>query len=580
LAALLALGLAPYILDAYAVNILVRSFLYAAAALTVDLLWGYTGILTFGQSAFFGIGAYAAGLIFAHAGFSPGTATLAFVAGIVVSVLLAGLVGWLSFWDGASPFYVTIITLVVTIAVTQIIFSGGTFTGSSSGLTSFETFDLSVEAWFWISGSGLILLTAGAWIFVNSDAGRVLVAIRENEQRCEYLGIQTSLVKTTLLMTCAAIAAIAGYAYAGYTVVVTPELTNFSFGTELVIWVALAGRGTLIAPVLGTIIIDLTSAYLSGSLPFVWRLLIGLGFVVVIVALPEGLLPAIGRAVHRIFSRSAVTEPKTKMERVVERDSPRTTGPHGRPALEIRDVHRSFGSLQVLSGITISAHHDELISVVGPNGAGKSTLLHCVSDGNARSSGEVIINGTNIGRRPPYGCVSFGVGRKFQTANIFDTLTVSECLRVAGTRHRWPSFWRRDNCLLLPRSALQVLETTGLSRNLHVQAQNLSHGLKQALELVMVLALEPSVLLLDEPTAGLTRHERGVIGSILTDLVRAHGLCVVLIEHDLEFVREISSRIVVLHQGRIALDGTVAEVADSQLVREIYAGHTDAEQHE
>ena len=288
-AGLVAVG--PVILDTYTVNILVRSFLYAATALTVDVLWGYTGILTFGQSAFFAIGAYAAGLAFTHIGFGAGTALTALLAGVIVAMAVAALVGWLAFWHGASPLYVSVVTLVLSIVVTQLLFSGGTFTGSSTGLSGFDSFDISVENWFRIAGAGLVLLTFAAWLFVRSDGGRILVAICENEERCEYLGIRVSRVKILLFIIAAAIAAGAGYGYAGYTVVVAPELAGFVFGTELVVWVALGGRGTLLGPVFGTVLIDLISAYLSGNLPFVWKLFIGLGFVVVIVALPQGLMP-------------------------------------------------------------------------------------------------------------------------------------------------------------------------------------------------------------------------------------------------------------------------------------------------
>jgi branched-chain amino acid transport system permease protein len=116
------------------------------------------------------------------------------------------------------------------------------------------------------------------------------------------------------------------------------------------------------------------------------------------------------------------------------------------------------------------------------------------------------------------------------------------------------------------------MQATGLDRMLGIEVRHLSHGQKQALELAMVLALEPSVLLLDEPTAGLTKPERMQIGQILTELTAKHGLCILLVEHDLDFVREISSRVIVLHQGRIVLDGTVSDVVESELVRTIYAG--------
>jgi len=212
----------PDLLDSYTVNILVRSFLYAATALTVDILWGYAGILTFGQAAFFGIGAYAAGITFTYMDFSPQTAVLALLAGLAVSAVVAGITGWISFFHGASPLYVAIVTLALPIILVQVLYSGGTFTGSSSGLVGYNTFDLSVEAWFTICGIGVVVLTTAAWFFVNSDFGRVLVAIRENEQRCTYLGINAPRVKILLMVVMAMIASVAGYAYAGYTVVVAP----------------------------------------------------------------------------------------------------------------------------------------------------------------------------------------------------------------------------------------------------------------------------------------------------------------------------------------------------------------------
>jgi branched-chain amino acid transport system permease protein len=209
---------------------------------------------------------------------------------------------------------------------------------------------------------------------------------------------------------------------------------------------------------------------------------------------------------------------------------------------------------------------------VGPNGAGKTTLMRCISDGAERSGGTVLVNDHDIERKPPYDCVAFGVGRKFQNANTFDALTVAESLRIARTRLERPSLWTRAGALELPEAALKVMQATGLEQKLGGEVRHLSHGQKQALELAMVLALEPSVLLLDEPTAGLTKPERMLIGQILGELTGKHGLCILLVEHDLDFVREISSRVIVLHQGRIVLDGTVTEVVESELVRTIYAG--------
>ena len=565
----------PYVLDPYLVNVLIRSFFYASVALTVDLLWGYTGILTFGQSTFFGIGAYAAALVFTHVGFDPGMVWLALLGGVAVAVTVAGLVGWLAFYYGASPLYIAVVTLVLPIVATQLVLSGGTFTGSSSGMVGFQVIDLGIETWFSIAAGGLLILTVATWIFVNSDMGRLLVAIRDNEQRCQYLGISSSRVKTYLMMATAAVAAMAGFGYANFTMVVAPEMTGFVFGTELVIWVALGGRGTLIGPVVGTILLDVISAYLSGSMPFVWKLAIGSVFVSVILFLPNGLVSMVGsfirgglRKVGMWWPDAVAAADITPMAHGVEGAQAYTDA----PALDIAHLEKRFGSLTVLEDINLLTRPGELVSLVGPNGAGKTTMIRCLSDGFERTSGSIVINGITLDRQPPHDCVAFGVGRKFQAANVFDSLTVAECLRLARNRHEPLSAIRRSRTLNLPEPAVRVIRTTGLDRIMGTEARHLSHGMKQALELSMVLALEPSILMLDEPTAGLTKTERHLIGDILVDLARHDAFCILLVEHDLDFVRQISTRVVVLHHGRIVLDGSVAEVVGSELVQQVYAG--------
>ncbi|WLA79493.1 branched-chain amino acid ABC transporter ATP-binding protein/permease [Bradyrhizobium elkanii] len=570
----------PYFLDSYTVNIMVRSFLYAAAALTVDILWGYTGILTFGQAAFFGIGAYAAGITFTYMDFSPQTAVLALFAGIAVSAVVAAITGWVSFFYGASPLYVAIVTLALPIIFVQVLYSGGTFTGSSSGLVGYNTFDLSVEVWFTICGVGLVVLTTAAWFFVNSDFGRLLVAIRENEQRCTYLGIDAPRIKLLLMVVMAMIASVAGYAYAGYTVVVAPEIGSFVFGTELVMWVALGGRGTLVGPVLGTVAIDVTSAYLSGNLPYVWKLIVGSIFVLVIVALPQGIAPVIRSGLRRLWSATSrrIVAPMLAVPALVEASEGHRIGTGSdAPALDIADLARSYGSLKVLEGVKFKALGSELLGIIGPNGAGKTTLMRCLSDGFERTNGTVAVFGRVIARTPPQAVVGFGIGRSFQATSLFETLTVAQCLRLARHRLDGANLLSQAPTLALPESARHVITATGLDRELAIECRHLSHGMKRALELAMVLALEPSVLLLDEPTAGLTKPERTLIGGILVDLVQRTGLCTLIIEHDLDFVREISTRIIVLHQGKVLLDGSVAEVVGSELVRTIYAGGAHAE---
>ena len=583
LAALLAAS--PLVLGEYAQQIFSQAFFFAIAAVTVDLLWGYTGILTFGQSAFFGVGVYTVAIALAY--YVEGTlATAAVMLGAMVAAAFIGAaVGWLSFFDRASPIYVAIVTLALPVVFTQVILSGGAYTGSSSGLP-IPVPALSIMQWYWISGGLLLLVALVSYVFVSSDTGRILVAIRENEERCRYLGLRTSRLKICLMAACSGVAALAGAGYVLFGSVAAHSYGDFVFGTELVVWTALGGRGTLLGPILGTVGVNYVSAVLGGNLPFVWLLLVGFAFVLIVVYLPQGLVPAIGSLVSRVTrvagrdavvgskgARAAPPQVRASASTRQARQGSATTGAETGPAvLELRSVSKRYGSLQVLDGVSLEARRGEVVGIVGPNGAGKTTLLRCIADGRERSSGDILVNGRPIAGLPPQECVALGVSRKFQTPNVFDALSVLDCLRVARSYRASTSLWRRSHTVELPEPALHAVHVSGLLALLDEPAAHLSHGTKQALELAMVLALEPTVLLLDEPTAGLTREEREAIGSVLTELAQSHRLCILLIEHDLDFVREISTRLVVLHMGKVLVDGPLAEVAESEVIREIYVG--------
>lgn len=558
----------PIFLDRFSINVLTRSMIYAILAITVDLLWGFAGILTFGQAAFFGVGAYATAMLLTHIGSSPTLIGLALVLAIVVPIVLGLIVGWLSFYYGSTPIYATVISLVFPIVVTQLIYSGGRLTGSSSGLVGYYGLPFGLEGFFRLSGICLVIVAVGALVFVRSDGGRILTAIRDNETRCAYLGLSTQRIKILLTAVLAGVAGLAGFLYANASGVVAPENTGFVFGTELVVWTALGGRGTILGPVLGTIGIDYLSANLSGELPFLWQLIIGALFVVMIIFLPNGLAALVTRFTRRGGeNRPAGSGPQLVAEAPVHH----MEDPDG-PLLSIERLEKSYGSQKVLEDITLDVSPGELVSLVGPNGAGKTTMMRCLTDGKESSGGAVRISGRDIAGMIPNQIVALGVGRKFQVASVFESLTVAECLRMARAALERPSFVSASDTLGLPPAAIEILQLTGLDQLLSTQVSLLSHGQKQSLELAMVVALEPRMILLDEPTAGLTKAERTTIGTILKKLTNELGFAAILVEHDLDFVRDISSRIVVLHQGRLVLDGSVDEVVNSDIVKTIYSG--------
>ena len=454
---LLLVVIGPFVFDMYMVNILIKSFFFAIAVITVDILWGYTGYLTFGQSAFFGIGAYSAGLVFTYQDFSDATVLLAVSLCILCTAAVGLCTGLLSFYRGAAPFFACIISLVLPITISQLILSLGSFTGSSSGLTGFDTFSFDMDQWYWISGGLLTLIALGAWYFVSSDFGKVLVAIRDNEPRCEYLGLNPARIKTALLTFCAVVAGIAGFGYGSFSGVVAPELTGFGFGTELIMWVALSGRGTLWGPVLGTLIISIVSSYLSNSMPFVWQFILGAAFVAVIIFLPKGLVPILLKPLM----------PNERFTPVLA-ETKQTDSQKEGIALQMNQVAKSYGSLSVLKDVTFRGRKGEVVGIIGPNGAGKTTLMRCMSDGNERTGGKVFLNGTEIEKSTPQRCVSLGLGRKFQNANIFQSMTVAECLRIARSIRDRPSVIRNEKVLHLPLYALEVMKATKLDTKLEI----------------------------------------------------------------------------------------------------------------
>lgn len=561
--AVLLIVFGPMFLGRFSLNVLTRSMIYAMLAITVDLLWGYTGVLTFGQAAFFGIGAYATAMVLTHIGSSPAFFVLALVAAILVPLIFGLAVGWLSFYHGSTPLYATVISLVVPIVVTQMVFSGGVWTGSSSGLVGYETLPLGLAGYFRLTGICLTILAVLAIVFVRSDAGRLLAAVRDNEARVAYLGMNPARLKIALTAVLAGVCGLAGFLFANASGVVAPENTGFVFGTELVVWTALGGRGTIVGPLFGAIGIDYLSANLSGDLPFLWQLIIGGLFVVMIILLPGGLASLVTR-----FLKVGGGETKLRATPIPPFDKRADDA----SLLSIRKLGKSYGTLSVLKGIDLEIRAGELVSLVGPNGAGKTTLMRCLSDGREQVEGEVHILGRNIAGCTPQDIVALGVGRKFQVASIFDTMTIGECLKMARFGHQRPSPVHSLAAIALPAPTVEILQLTGMAGMLDKPVSLLSHGQRQALELAMVVALQPRVILLDEPTAGLTKTERMTIGTILKKLTDEMGFAAILVEHDLDFVREISSRIVVLHHGKLVLDGTVEEVVNSETVRTIYSG--------
>ena len=248
-----------------------QAFLFGIVALITDVIWGYSGILTFASSAMFGIGAYALGIMFVHVSPTPGSAILAILAAMLAAGLVSAAIGWLAFYSRTrvSEFYLAVVTLGISMLFGQAVLYGGALTGGSNGLSGFATLSLSNRAWYLIAAIALLVSGGLALKILSSDFGLLLRAIRDNELRCRYLGIKTPGVKTAVFSVCNALIAATGVFYGLFTTVVSPSLVGLTLATNVLIWVILGGRATIVGPALAAILITAATPQLSTTIPAV-----------------------------------------------------------------------------------------------------------------------------------------------------------------------------------------------------------------------------------------------------------------------------------------------------------------------
>ncbi|OKH22384.1 urea ABC transporter ATP-binding protein UrtD [Hydrococcus rivularis NIES-593] len=242
--------------------------------------------------------------------------------------------------------------------------------------------------------------------------------------------------------------------------------------------------------------------------------------------------------------------------------------------LEIENLTVSFDGFKALNQLNFSMNAGELRVIIGPNGAGKTTFLDVITGKVQPTEGRVLFEGRNLQRMPEHKIARLGIGRKFQTPRVFLNLTVRENLDLAGNRNKnvFSTLFNRSSSTE-NRNVAGLLETIGLEAKANLKAALLSHGEKQRLEIGMLVAQSPNLLLVDEPVAGLTDEETENVGNLLLALSKDHSI--IVIEHDMEFVRQIARQVTVLHQGSVLCEGSMDEVQNDPRVIEVYLGRQE-----
>ncbi len=615
--ALIALAVFPLVSDdLYYQAMLIMTFLLAIGATGWNIMGGYAGYISLGNSAFVGLGAYATGILAAKQNVSP---FLGCLAGGLVAAVAAAVLSLVTRRTRGMYFIIVTFAALELLGIVATIWSG--LTGGSQGLAlPIPAWSLSYQNWpFYYPLLGLLVLAvaASAWVR-RSKLGLGLFAIQDDEEKAAGLGIATGAYKAVAFVLGGTFLGIAGGLYAYYVTFLNVSAV-FDIVTSMLIVLAalLGGRGTLWGPVLGAFIIEplanFTSTSLGGADAGAIRLLLFGGLLGgVVLFLPRGVLPTLADwkdrehdHPERLAAPAAATggtagagqadgagpagedsdrsalRPRAAGRAGYGQGSAAETGipDGGVPVLAVRGLSRSFGGLRAVDGVDLDIAPASVTGLLGPNGSGKTTLFNRI-DGTVRpSSGRLTLAGRRVERAGRPARSHAGLARTYQLPRLFPSLTVLENVVIAERR-------LSPRRLALPRvtaaerdRAMAVLAGLGLAGYADVSPGTLSYGQRKLIELAQVLWLDPALVLLDEPAAGISPALAQRLAAIIRRL-RADGVGVLLVEHDVAFLASLADRVHVMANGAIIASGTVAEVSADGAVVDAYLGDQVALAHQ
>jgi branched-chain amino acid transport system ATP-binding protein len=539
-ACLLAPGYYAYLLGTLATT--------ALAGVGLNVLLGLSGEVSLGQGGFLALGAYAVGILTTKAG-------VGFWEALPLAVLLVAAISALLSIPAlrvTGP-YLAMVTIAFGFIVESVSTEWRDLTGGASGLVG-------IPAPFGTGGTALLacalcaLALAAFHFFARSPLGLAMQATASAPAAARSVGIAALPVRTAAFVLAAAAAGLAGGLQAALTGFIAPSSFPFSQSILFLLVVVVGGAGRTLGPLVGAAVVVLLPEVLAGLAEY--RLLVfGAGLLIVLWVAPGGIAGAMARLVMR---GESVGAPQPDID-LAWAHAARSGG-----GLFAEGVRVAFGGVVAVAGVDLTAPPGRVTSVIGPNGAGKTTLLNLVSGFQEPDSGTVRVGSREITGRPAHDVARAGLARTFQTAQPFGNLSVLDNVRL-GLLH---GAWRGEAATALARALLSLVGYTGPETRL---AATLSHVDRRLIEIARALGTAPSVLLLDEPAAGLDDADTARLGSLLRRLARA-GLAVVLVEHDMALVMSISDEIVVLDAGRRIAAGAPAAVRADPLVKAAYLG--------
>jgi ABC-type branched-subunit amino acid transport system ATPase component/ABC-type branched-subunit amino acid transport system permease subunit len=564
-----------------------EALVLALWAVSYNLMLGYAGMVSFAHAAYYGIGAYTVALLFQDF-HTP--VLLGLVAAPVATAAIGLLTGIVAL--RAVRLYFSLLTLAISQLVYSIAFNAYGFTGGDNGIHNIVIPDALSDytTMYYFVGAVVAVCLVLMFLLTRSPFGAALLAIKENRERARSIGINVRAYELAVFTISAMFAGVAGGLYAIYQQQAFPEMMYWTANAQPVVVALLGGIGAFLGPAFGAFVYTELSNLLSSNFPNQFDVLLGAIVLVVVLIVPGGFasLPNLFTSLRSRFRHeTAESEVESSGESIAHADLGKVVRieaiqaeplavERGEPLLVVEGLYRSFGGLRAVQDVNLTVHAGDRHAIIGPNGAGKSTLFNLITGRLKPDAGRVTFAGRNITGKPPHAIARAGIGRAFQITMIFPRLTVLQNLQYAILAHRGYTarpFGFADG--MFRDEAMELLEAVGLDRYADLAAGQLSHGDQRAIELAISLALGSRLVLLDEPTAGMSAFETQKAMELVRRVAQEKHLTLLFCEHDMEVVFGTARTVTVMHMGHVLTEGTPDEVRGNPEVKKVYLGELE-----